>query len=85
VEEPGFQNSTALAAPRLAFLGDVFSLPASWPLSNVFSVGDILIALGSSGRCTASAGHAWPPPGPANPRKPAVAKPAQHDRARSFV
>jgi hypothetical protein len=29
-----------------AFLGDVFSLPASWPLSNVFSVGDILIALG---------------------------------------
>ena len=36
----------ALVEPRLAFLGDVFSLPASWPLSNVFSVGDILIALG---------------------------------------
>jgi hypothetical protein len=46
VQEPGFQNSTALAEPRLAFLGDVFYLPASWPLSNVFSVGDILIALG---------------------------------------
>jgi hypothetical protein len=46
VQEPGFQNSTALAEPRLAFLGDVFHLPASWPLSNVFSVGDILIALG---------------------------------------
>jgi hypothetical protein len=46
VNEPGFQNSTALAEPRLAFLGDVFSLPASWPLSNVFSVGDVLIALG---------------------------------------
>ena len=44
--EPGFQNSTALAEPRLAFLGDVFHLPASWPLSNVFSVGDVLIALG---------------------------------------
>jgi Family of unknown function (DUF5317) len=44
--EPGFQNSTALADPQLAFLGDVFYLPASWPLSNVFSVGDILIALG---------------------------------------
>jgi Family of unknown function (DUF5317) len=44
--EPGFQNSTALAEPRLAFLGDVFYLPASWPLSNVFSVGDELIALG---------------------------------------
>ena len=72
--EPGFQNSTALAEPRLAFLGDVFHLPASWPLSNVFSVGDVPIALGSPGRCTAPAGHAWPHPGPANPRRPAVAK-----------
>ena len=44
--EPGFQNSTVLADPRLAFLGDVFYIPASWPLSNVFSVGDVLIALG---------------------------------------
>jgi hypothetical protein len=44
--EPGFQNSTALADPRLAFLGDVFYIPASWPLSNVFSIGDVLIALG---------------------------------------
>jgi hypothetical protein len=46
VTEPGFQNSTALPQPRLAFLGDVFYIPASWPLSNVFSVGDVLIALG---------------------------------------
>ncbi|HET9559658.1 MAG TPA: DUF5317 domain-containing protein [Actinomycetota bacterium] len=43
---PGVQNSTALDDPRLAFLGDVFYIPASWPLSNVFSVGDVLIALG---------------------------------------
>jgi hypothetical protein len=43
---PGFQNSTALDDPRLAFLGDVFYIPGSWPLSNVFSVGDVLIALG---------------------------------------
>jgi hypothetical protein len=43
---PGFQNSTAVDDPRLAFLGDVFHIPASWPLSNVFSVGDVLIALG---------------------------------------
>jgi Family of unknown function (DUF5317) len=41
-----FHNSAALADPRLAFLGDVFHIPASWPLSNVFSVGDVLIALG---------------------------------------
>jgi hypothetical protein len=46
VDAPGFQNSTALADPRLGFLGDVFSIPAAWPLSNVFSVGDVLIALG---------------------------------------
>ncbi|HWD47134.1 MAG TPA: DUF5317 domain-containing protein [Actinomycetota bacterium] len=43
---PGFQNSAAVDDPRLAFLGDVFYIPASWPLSNVFSVGDVLIALG---------------------------------------
>lgn len=46
VDEPGFQSSTAVAAPRLAFLGDVFAIPASWPLSNVFSVGDVLIGVG---------------------------------------
>ena len=46
VGQPGFQSSAALAEPRLAFLGDVFSIPASWPLSNVFSVGDVLIAVG---------------------------------------
>jgi Family of unknown function (DUF5317) len=45
-DAPGFQNSAAVADPRLAFLGDVFALPASWPLSNVFSVGDMLIAVG---------------------------------------
>jgi hypothetical protein len=46
VGEPGFHNSAVLPDPRLAFLGDVFFIPASWPLSNVFSVGDVLIALG---------------------------------------
>jgi Family of unknown function (DUF5317) len=44
--EPGFRNSTAVDDPRLAFLGDVFAIPASWPLSNVFSVGDLLIGVG---------------------------------------
>jgi uncharacterized protein DUF5317 len=46
VDPPGFQNSAALDEPRLAFLGDVFAIPASWPLSNVFSVGDVLIGAG---------------------------------------
>jgi hypothetical protein len=46
LDASGFQNSAAVDDPRLAFLGDVFYIPASWPLSNVFSVGDVLIALG---------------------------------------
>lgn len=43
-----FTNSRALSSPRLAFLGDVFYIPASWPLSNVFSIGDVLIVIGST-------------------------------------
>ena len=41
-------NSMALHSPRLLFLGDVFAVPRSWPLSNVFSAGDICIALGAA-------------------------------------
>ncbi|MGZ4594089.1 MAG: DUF5317 domain-containing protein [Actinomycetes bacterium] len=44
---PGeFLNSGVLPHPRLAFLGDVFAIPAGFPLANVFSVGDVLIVLG---------------------------------------
>ncbi len=42
-----FANSAALAHPHLSFLGDVFAVPASWPVSNVFSVGDVIIVLGA--------------------------------------
>lgn len=42
-----FLNSRPLPAPRLSFLGDNFSLPQSWPFHNVFSAGDVLIALGA--------------------------------------
>jgi hypothetical protein len=42
-----FANSAAVAHPKLAFLGDVFPVPASWPLHNVFSAGDILIVIGA--------------------------------------
>ena len=46
--DPGrFVNSGVVADPALAFLGDVFWVPASWPVSNVFSVGDVLIVLGA--------------------------------------
>lgn len=43
----GFLNSQPLASPRLSFLGDNFSLPQAWPLHNVFSLGDVFIALGA--------------------------------------
>jgi hypothetical protein len=33
-------------AHRLVFLGDVFALPRGFPLSNTFSVGDVLISFG---------------------------------------
>jgi hypothetical protein len=41
-----FTNSGVLAHPHLAWLGDVFAIPAGWPMANVFSVGDLLILVG---------------------------------------
>jgi hypothetical protein len=46
VEAGRFENSAAVRDAKLSFLGDVFAMPASWPLANVFSVGDVLIAVG---------------------------------------
>jgi len=31
---------------HLRFLCDVFALPKSWPLTNIFSIGDVLVSLG---------------------------------------
>jgi Family of unknown function (DUF5317) len=45
-EHGEFVNSGTLDHPHLALLGDVFAIPAGWPLSNVFSVGDVLIVAG---------------------------------------
>jgi hypothetical protein len=41
-----FVNSGVMAHPRLGFLGDVFAIPSSVPLANVFSIGDLLILCG---------------------------------------
>ncbi len=43
-----FENSRALSSPRLLFLGDIFHIPAGWPLANVFSIGDVLIVAGGT-------------------------------------
>ncbi|MGH2555123.1 MAG: DUF5317 domain-containing protein [Actinomycetota bacterium] len=46
VAEVGFANSAAVPGARLAWLGDVFAIPEGWPLSNVFSIGDVVLAVG---------------------------------------
>ena len=40
------RNSTALLAPHLPWLVDRWAAPGWVPLANVYSVGDVLIALG---------------------------------------
>lgn len=47
--DPGeFVNSQVLPDPNLLFLGDVFGSTLPWPLpNNVFSIGDILMAIGA--------------------------------------
>ncbi|MDQ7800285.1 MAG: DUF5317 domain-containing protein [Armatimonadota bacterium] len=50
VEEAGrvYNNSTVIGpSTKLWFLGDVFAIPAGLPLANVFSFGDVLLALGA--------------------------------------
>lgn len=42
----GFSNSAIVADPAVAPLTDIFALPPWVPFANVFSVGDVLIALG---------------------------------------
>ena len=43
-----FRNSQPVDDPRLLALGDVFAIPAGWPLANVFSVGDVVLVLGTA-------------------------------------
>jgi hypothetical protein len=44
----GFVNSGLVAHPRFLVFGDVFALPRSFPLHNVFSAGDVLIVVGAA-------------------------------------
>jgi hypothetical protein len=44
--EGGFSNSAVLEDPVLAPLTDIFAIPAGLPFANVFSIGDVLIAVG---------------------------------------
>lgn len=42
----GYSNSVVVADPALRPLTDIFATPAWLPLSNVFSIGDVLISVG---------------------------------------
>jgi hypothetical protein len=42
-----FANSDLVEDAHLAFLGDVFAIPAGWPGANVFSLGDVLLVAGA--------------------------------------
>jgi hypothetical protein len=47
VRSGSFANSDVVDGARVAFLGDVFAIPAGWPGANVFSAGDALMVLGA--------------------------------------
>jgi hypothetical protein len=57
-----FTNSGVVGHARLAFLGDVFAIPDAWPLSNVFSVGDVLIMCGVAYASVRICGTRWTTP-----------------------
>ena len=69
VQADSFANSDAVEAAQLAFLGDVFAIPAGWPGANVFSLGDVLMLAGAflvlhaatGSRVFAAARRAHPP------------------------
>jgi hypothetical protein len=43
----GPHSNVAVGADRLAFLGDIFALPRELPMVNVFSIGDLLLGIGT--------------------------------------
>jgi Family of unknown function (DUF5317) len=42
----GFENSRVVTDPHYAVLGDIFAVPARFPLANVFSIGDLVLNIG---------------------------------------
>jgi Family of unknown function (DUF5317) len=56
-----FLNSAAVAHPRLLFLGDIFPVPHAVPFANVYSVGDVCIAIGVAVAIHGLAGSRWVP------------------------
>jgi hypothetical protein len=70
----GYSNSRELENPALAPLTDIFALPPWLPLSNVFSIGDVMIALGVAIAIALAmrepGGPGWRLPAPLRPGNP---------------
>ena len=47
VTRPGEKPDVDVAITRVGFLGDVLVIPKDYPLANVISVGDIVLAVGA--------------------------------------
>src|SRR3954464_2005606 len=62
-----FINSRVLEHPKLPSLGDVSATPASWPLHNVFSIGDAILLVGVSILVHAACHSKLLPPHPQHP------------------
>ncbi len=58
----GFVNSGTVAHPHLAWFGDIFAIPTPLPLANVFSIGDLLIILGTGYAAGRIMGTRWTAP-----------------------
>ena len=82
----GYTNSSIVANPALEPLTDTYSLPPWLPFANVFSIGDVLIAIGvaivivSAMRSWRAIGAGQPDPDPV----PEVAAKAPRSPRRSF-
>ena len=50
----GYSNSAPLDAVAFGPLTDMFTMPTWVPMSNVFSIGDVLIGIGDRGRVVAA-------------------------------
>jgi len=66
----GFVNSGTLAHPVLPWLGDVFAWPQPLPMANVFSIGDLLIVVGTWYAAVRICGTRWSVPQEATPALP---------------
>jgi hypothetical protein len=76
----GYANSRPVEGVLLAPLTDIFPMPTGLPLANIFSIGDVLIAVGAA-IAVAAAMHGR---GPLQPRATTAAIPPKSvDQARS--